>query len=431
MSPHAIVVGAGLAGLVAANHLIDDGWSVTVLDGAGHAGGRAHSRPMETALVNLGPHAVYDRGVLARELRRLGVPVPGRRPPTTRAMVVADGSLKSVGRLVPTAVATLARLRRRPAAGMTVTAWLDDAGVHGVGRSLALALVRTTTYTDAPDLLDARVAHDQFWLGLGGVTYVDGGWATLVDGLAARLDRRGVHLTTGAPVRRVVVEAGRATGVADADGRHTAADGVILAVGAPTRMARLLPDPHRTTLEVVAAARTPIHLATLDVVLAIPDHSHRLGTTRRGRTPGPTQAIGDGDDPRYLLVQSRVARLAPPDREVVHVARYLAPDESADAVVRADLERLLDACQPGWRDRVVEASFLPRLVVAHDLPRAAARGTDGRPPVTVAGIDGLALAGDAFGSHGILADAAVASAAAAARAVRDDLAAVERTTMVA
>ncbi len=423
MSTHSIVVGAGLAGLLAANHLVDAGLAVTVLDGAGHAGGRAHSRSMETAVVNLGPHAVYDAGFLARELRRLGVPPTGGRPPTLRARVVVDGTLTPVARLVGPAVPALHRLRRPPDPGMTATDWFDAAGVHGPGRSLARALVRTTTYCDTPDLLDARVAHEQFWLGLRGVTYVDGGWQALADGLAARLQRRGGVVKTGAPVRRVVVEGGRTTGVVQTGGRHRVADGVVLATGGPARMAALLPDMHRDRLDAVASACMPIRMATLDLVLAAPDPGRaRLGR-RRSTRPGPMQAIGDGDDPRYLLVQSRVARLAPSDREVVHVARYLVPGARGDDRIRRDLEGLLDQCQPDWRERVVEASFLPNLVVAHDLARAACGGTEARPAVTAAGIGGLALCGDAIGHDGVLADAAAASAVAAAEAVRQDVSA--------
>ena len=41
--PDTVVVGAGLAGLVAANRLADDGLTVVVLDTLGRAGGRAQA----------------------------------------------------------------------------------------------------------------------------------------------------------------------------------------------------------------------------------------------------------------------------------------------------------------------------------------------------------------------------------------------------
>jgi len=41
--PDAVIIGAGHNGLVAANILADAGWSVLVLEAAGHAGGAVHS----------------------------------------------------------------------------------------------------------------------------------------------------------------------------------------------------------------------------------------------------------------------------------------------------------------------------------------------------------------------------------------------------
>lgn len=401
MTAHTIVVGAGLAGLVAANHLADAGRDVTVLDGAGHAGGRAHTTVDDGASRNLGPHAVFRRGALARELAGFGIDVPGKSPDVVRPRALVDDVDRLSGAVFARVFARLMRLRHRPAPGRTLAGWLDDLGLSGLPRSMVEALARTSTYANAPDLVDAAAVRDQLLLAMmGNVTYVDGGWGTLVHGLVARLHARGGAVLTGAGVDHVEVEPGQVR-VHRRDGRHHDGDGVVLAVGGPGDAGRLLDDPIGRDL--LARHDVPVRMATLDLVLDATDDR-----------PGPTAVLGDGADPRYLVVQSRVARVAAPNREVAHVARYLAPDERADNATRADLEGLVDRFRPGWRDLVVEARFLPNLTVTHALPLASAGGKAGRASVVPdAGLP-LALAGDAFGADGLLADAAAASATTAA-----------------
>jgi phytoene dehydrogenase-like protein len=87
------------------------------------------------------------------------------------------------------------------------------------------------------------------------------------------------------------------------------------------------------------------------------------------------------------------------------------------AAVERQLTRFLDALQPGWRASVVRQRFLPDLVVAHALPEAALGGTRGRPGPCVPDVPGLYVAGDWVGPEGLLADASLASARAAARAI--------------
>jgi len=410
-------VGAGLAGLVAANRLVDAGLAVTVLDGAGHAGGRAHTTVDDGACRNLGPHAVYRRGALASELAALGIDVPGSSPSVVRPRVLVDGTDHLSGGLALRWAGSLLRLRRRPGPGLSLAGWLDDVGLDGVPRSLVEALARTSTYANAPDLIDAAAARAQMLLALGGVIYVDGGWVTLVTALAQRLRQRGGTLHTGAGVDHVDVGPNRVR-VHGRDGELHEADAAVLAVGGPADAAGLVGDQLGADL----AARTDVavRMASLDLVLDAAD----------GQI-GPTAVLGDGRDPRYLVVQSRVADVAPANREVVHVARYLASDEKADAATRADLEALVERFRPGWRNHVLQARFLPNLTVTHALPLASHGGRSGRAPVVPDPTLPVALAGDGFGDTGMLSDAAAASATLAARHVAARVRAPAATEQVA
>jgi len=85
---------------------------------------------------------------------------------------------------------------------------------------------------------------------------------------------------------------------------------------------------------------------------------------------------------------------------------------------RADLEAVVDAVQPGWRELVTMAPrHLPRMAAVSAIATPRSGGMAGRPGTLVAGAPGVFLAGDWIGREGWLLDAALASAAAAARAV--------------
>jgi len=75
-----------------------------------------------------------------------------------------------------------------------------------------------------------------------------------------------------------------------------------------------------------------------------------------------------------------------------------------------DLENLLDAVQPGWRDVLVKRQYLPRIESVGALPTAKNGGFTGRPSPRVPGLADLYLAGDWVGPEGFLVDASMASA---------------------
>lgn len=91
--------------------------------------------------------------------------------------------------------------------------------------------------------------------------------------------------------------------------------------------------------------------------------------------------------------------------------------EPTPADDQRELEAFLDDLQPGWRDHVVDRSFLPRMTASGILPTAADGGFAGRPDVAVPNLGGAYLAGDWVGLEGFQADAAMASAERAARAI--------------
>jgi phytoene dehydrogenase-like protein len=389
-----VIVGGGLAGLATAALVARAGLRATVCERAGGLGGRARTQDRDGFLMNQGPHAVYAGGPAARLLADLEVAYTGHAPAVSGGLALDGGRLHTLpGGAVSLLTTTLlglgarvelagimARLPRVDAgalAGTAVDAWIARTARQPAVRRLLAALVRLSTYCDAPATLDAGLAVEQLQLALrDGVRYVDGGWQRLVDGVAARARAAGVELHTGTTVTALH----RAGAVVD---------GVVLRDGAVIRTRAVV-------VALDAGAAAPL----------LPD-----GAARRAAA-----ALGI-DRPLYCSVHSAAARLAPGGGALIHVARYLGDERPEPAAVEAELEDLLDRVQPGWRERVVARRFLPDMVAASALATAAQRGRAGRPDVVVAEAPGLFLAGDWVGPDGWLLDASLASARRAADAV--------------
>jgi phytoene dehydrogenase-like protein len=399
-----VVIGAGLAGLAAGATAIRAGSATLVLD-AHLPGGRARISKRDGFVFNRGLHALYRSGAGWEVLRGLGIEPRGSPPPFDRYRALAAGelhllpmSLDSLRRTtllgpadkeaVAAFLVRLAGLRSDRLAGTSVTDWVAGSGLRPAAAAVITALIRLTTYASDPDTFAADAAAAQLQAAAGGVVYLDGGWAQLIDRLAARCQVR-----TGTKVSGVAAAAGRIE-VTTSDGRLRARS-VIIATGRPAAARRLLPaDPGWPDLgpEVTAAC--------LDAGLR--------------RVPVPGYVLGI-DVPVYASVQAPPARQAPAGQAVVAAVRYGATDAKAD---RAALEAHL--ARAGVREEdVVTSRFLARMVVAGAAPVAALGGLRSRPAVDATGLPGVYLAGDWVGPTGLIADAALASArVAAVRAVR-------------
>ena len=86
------VVGAGLAGLIAATDAARAGHRVTLFD-ARHPGGRAASTDIRGFRFNQGAHALYDTGPARAILTSLGVSLTGGPPAVDRGRLVKQGRI--------------------------------------------------------------------------------------------------------------------------------------------------------------------------------------------------------------------------------------------------------------------------------------------------------------------------------------------------
>jgi len=400
MGSKVVVVGGGLAGLVAAVSCARAGCAVTLLEAAPQPGGRGSTDDVGGFRFDRGAHALFLGGAAERTLAALGVVLPGQRAPTPGSVVVVDGvvhplidgplALAKAGWLGLGGRAALARFlwavaspARHPTSG-NAAEWLGEVADPRV-RALVRALTRVSTYCGDLDRLDARLAAHQLSVSLQhGVFYVDGGWQTMVDALAAAARNAGVAVHPGEPARSV----GPDLRVETERGVHPA-DHVVLAVP-PDRAEALLGRalPPRPGPAKVGA----LQLAIREEALA----------------GGPRRLVLRDDPPVFVSDFSSVVPMGPAGVHVLHAIRYGASDQA-----RAEIEATLDQVWPRWRSGVVAERWLPAMVTAPSVPEP------GRPrlPITAAGTPGLWLAGDAYGPEGHLADTAFASARACAEGI--------------
>ncbi|WP_116449938.1 phytoene desaturase family protein [Blastococcus litoris] len=318
------VVGAGLGGLAAAARLAAAGHAVTVLEQATAIGGKLGTYARDGHVFDTGPSLVTMPQVYrdlfaatggpleeAVELVRLDPAVAYRFADGTRidlpghAAAIPEALTDALGprsgrewtglmqraaamwriseepflRRPLEGAATLARLARNPADVATIAPWQSLRGLGTRQLSdprLRVLLDRYATYSGSdPRRAPAVLATVPYAEQAFGSWYVRGGLHRLALAVADRAESRGATIRTRTPVRRVLVEGGRAAGVELADGSRVPADVVVSGIDATALYADLVPGDGRARGPRRDLARATPSLSGVVLLLAL-----------RGRTPG-------------------------------------------------------------------------------------------------------------------------------------------------
>jgi phytoene dehydrogenase-like protein len=401
-----IVIGGGLAGLMAATTAARAGRRTVVLERGEALGGRAQTQEWKGFKLNLGGHALYaGRGFIL--LRELGL-LPEGAEPNPRGRTLRGGHLdllpagplsmlrtglfgwKEKGAFL-SLMSRLPKVDLQEASRLTCTQWLERHVADPRLRQIMGALLRTNAYGGDPNRLRASIPLRRVLDSQKGIFYIHDGWGVLVQRLARAAEAAGARIHAGSAVASLAPR-GEGYVVRMKNGEVFEGDEVILALP-PTETLQLLPEAAAARLRGILGDVQPVTASCLDLCLSrLPNHAVNLG-------------LGI-DEPLFMVVQSEASRIAPEGAALVHLLRYHEgrPGEEP-AAMRARLETFMDQLQPGWREVLLHARFLPAAPVASVLDEPGRR----RPVSEDLGMPGLHLAGDWVGEEGWLADASLVS----------------------
>ncbi|WP_330305487.1 MULTISPECIES: NAD(P)-binding protein [unclassified Streptomyces] len=367
---HLTVIGGGFAGLTAAITAAEAGAKVTVYEAHHTLGGRARTAegPYKT---NEGPHALYSGGPHWTWLKQRDLIGPLAPVPPLEA---ARLRLHHKGTLRRTPPFSMLKLLRRTSQQAPVDAdfltWAtEQAGEEGARAAAHYSAV--ALFHHDPGSLSAAFVQERLRRATRlppEAHYPRGGWASVIDRMAARAWNLGVRMETLARIDALPVDRGP----------------VIVATSLASAR-RLLRDDSLTW----TSGRT----ALIDLAVR----------TRRG----DAFAVSDLDAPGWIerfTAQDRT--LAPAGEQLIQGQIPIAPHESrAAGAVRA--ERLLDLAFEGWRERVTwrREAVAGGRTGAVDLP-----GTSWRDRPSIDRGDGVYLAGDQVAAPGVLSEVSFNSA---------------------
>ncbi|MCI3241364.1 FAD-dependent oxidoreductase [Streptomyces spinosisporus] len=363
------VIGGGFAGLTAAVAAAEAGAKVTVHEAHHTLGGRARTAegPYRT---NDGPHALYSGGphwtwLKQRDLLGPLAPIP--------ALEAARMRLRHHGVLRRTPPFAMLKLLRHGIQQAPVDSDFMSWATRIAGEEAARAAAHYSAvalFHHDPGALSAAFVQERLRRATKlppEAHYPRGGWASVIDRMAARAWNLGVRMETLSRVDTLPT------------------DGPVVVATSLDAARRLLGDDSLTW----TSGRTTL----IDLALR----------TRRG----DAFAVSDLDSPGWLerfTAQDRT--LAPAGEQLIQGQIPIAPyEKKADGIVRA--EELLDLAFGGWRERVVwrSESVANGRTGAVDLP-----GTSWRDRPAVDRGDGVYLAGDQVAAPGVLSEVSFNSA---------------------
>jgi len=363
------VIGAGVAGLVAAISVAEQGARVSLHEKQATPGGRGrtNSGPYRA---NIGPHALY-RGSFTAWLEEHEL-MPAVTPPREGAFTMVWRGERQP--YPPVFESVMPALTLSAPADRNYREWAVE-HMGEAGAEAAIGFLSLPTYHANPGELSAAFCHERLQRAFqpNGFCYVLGGWAKLVESLANRAAELGVVIELRSSCNALP-------------------DGPTIVATDLQSAARLLGKPDLRW--------TSTRTALFDVAV-------------RSNNDDPV-AVLDLDCRVYVARYTAYDEdLAPSGEQLIQCCAGIRDGETL-ATTLERIQGVLDRNYPGWRDRTTWSQQCPYVgTAAVDLPGTIWRD---RPAITQG--TNVWLAGDHVAAPGLLAEVAFESAVAAAAACR-------------
>jgi phytoene dehydrogenase-like protein len=411
-----VIVGGGLAGLIAANYLSNSDLSILILEKGKKVGGRAKTDRIHQQYFNLGPHALYKKGKAMSILEELNVQLIGKSPnlggvlikdkleysaPFNLSGLLTSNALDWKERMEWVRVLVrLMTINTERLAQLTFEQWVQQTTSSKNVQSLLYVLGRLSTYCHAPDKASAKMIVSHMKVALSGVLYLDNGWQTIIDQLHNKAVISGVQVQTHKSIKHIdPIQHDQFKLVLSNDEQIDCK--YVLCTTGPHELSHMLGEKSPFSEIDSFTKMTSVKGATLDVALT--------------RLPNPKKLFGMGiTEPIYFSVHSNFARLSDDgNSSVMHVFKYHHPDDNIDInSVKNELEDFLEMIQPGWKSYEITSRYIPTIIVNQRLPQI---GDEQMLQCAKKGIPGLYIAGDWASPHSILSEGAVSSGKQAAQ----------------
>ncbi|HUT55871.1 MAG TPA: NAD(P)/FAD-dependent oxidoreductase [bacterium] len=406
-----IVVGGGICGLQLGALLSADGQSVTVLEKLPHPGGRAFLWEKDGFTVDNGIHLIRfgPKSAMARVFAHLGKPIEframgksyvgfpdGRKVDfptspvgflTTKLMGVGE-RLKTLGIMI--------KLRKLEPGGFLDTSvkdWMDRMGITGGVRQylhLVSASMQVCPFLERASAGEMLLNMQSVLVKGYSAMYPVKGWRYIYDTLLREIGKNG-EVRTGAKVKRVVVEGGKAVGVELETGERIGAERVV--VNLPAQQVFDVVDPSLAPAEFVKLCRelTPTAGVSLDYGL-------------KRRVSGDSGLWYLWEPMSFGMFTSNLCpELAPPGKQLL---TWFVPANVSDMEdggrareIEENLERAIFKTFPGL-EAAIEWRRALRLKMVDGVEVNVKQHRGKRPGYKIPGIDGLYLVGDSLQAAG-------------------------------